>query len=71
MLSAPGTAPIHTVARPAIVRVACPRTRPLEECGFLRVPLDRRFPHGRTIRIYFEHYFRAQRWLPRSRQAAD
>jgi pimeloyl-ACP methyl ester carboxylesterase len=30
----------------------------------VRVPLDRRFPHGRTIRIYFEHYFRARRSRP-------
>ena len=64
MLSTPATAPAHVVARPAIVRVACPRARPLAECGFVRVPLDRRFPHGRTIRIYFEHYFRAQRSAP-------
>jgi pimeloyl-ACP methyl ester carboxylesterase len=64
MLSAPAAAPAHAVARPAIVRVACPRTRPLAECGFVRVPLDRRFPHGRTIRIYFEHYLRKQRSRP-------
>jgi pimeloyl-ACP methyl ester carboxylesterase len=64
MLSTPATAPAHVVARPAIVRVACPRVRPLAECGYVRVPLDRRFPHGRTIRIYFEHYFRAQRSRP-------
>ena len=30
----------------------------------MRVPLDRRHPNGRTIRIYFEHYFRTQRSRP-------
>jgi pimeloyl-ACP methyl ester carboxylesterase len=65
MLSVPVTAPsAHTAPRPAIVRVACPRARPLADCGYVRVPLDRRFPNGRTIRIYFEHYFRTVRTLP-------
>ncbi len=60
------TPPAHVDARPAIVRVACPRTRPLGECGFLRVPLNRRHPNGRTIRIYFERYFRTQRSHPQT-----
>ena len=64
MLSTPAVAPAHAVARPAIVRIACPRARPAAECGFVRVPLDRRFPRGRQIRIYFEHYFRTQRSRP-------
>jgi pimeloyl-ACP methyl ester carboxylesterase len=62
MLSVPADATAHAAPpRPAIVRVACPRTRPAGECGFLRVPLDRRFPHGRKIRVYFERYFRGER----------
>ena len=58
------TPPANLEARPAIVRVACPRSRPAAECGFLRVPLDRRHPDGRRIRIYFERYIRAQRSQP-------
>jgi hypothetical protein len=61
MLSVPVTAPGLGGSRPALVRAACPQARPQAECGFLRVPLYRRFPHGRSIRIYFEHYLRAQR----------
>jgi pimeloyl-ACP methyl ester carboxylesterase len=64
MLSVPADATAHVAPRPAIVRVACPRARPAAECGFVRVPLDRRFPHGRKIRIYFEHYFRRERSRP-------
>ena len=64
MLSVPAAPPVHVVARPAIVQVACPRKRPAAQCGFVRVPLDRRFPNGRTIRIYFERYFRTQRSRP-------
>jgi pimeloyl-ACP methyl ester carboxylesterase len=29
-----------------------------ERCGFVSVPLDRRHPNGRRIKIYFEHYLR-------------
>jgi pimeloyl-ACP methyl ester carboxylesterase len=48
--------------RPAIVRtVACPRSLPGATCGFVGVPLDRRLPDGRRIRIYFEHYPRRDR----------
>ncbi len=64
MLSVQATPAAHVEAGPAIVRVACPRSRPAAECGFLRVPLDRRHPDGRRIRIYFERYFRAQRSQP-------
>ena len=64
MLSAPAVAPAHAVARPAIVRVACPRKRPAAECGFVRVPLNHSFPNGPTIRVYFERYFRRQRSRP-------
>jgi pimeloyl-ACP methyl ester carboxylesterase len=65
MLSVPAHATAHDVApRPALVRVACPRVQPAGECGFVRVPLDRRFPHGRQIRIYFERYYRRERTRP-------
>jgi pimeloyl-ACP methyl ester carboxylesterase len=64
MLSVPARATAHAAPRPAIVRVACPRLRPAGECGFIRVPLDRRFPNGRQIRIYFERYFRRERDRP-------
>jgi pimeloyl-ACP methyl ester carboxylesterase len=53
-------------ARPAIVRSACPRSRPAGACGYLRVPLDRRHPDGRKIRIYFERYFRTERARPQT-----
>ena len=33
-------------------------------CGFVRVPLDRRLPDGRTIRIYFERRSRTERSRP-------
>src|SRR5436305_7680017 len=66
MLSVQVTPPAHVDARPAIARVACPRSRPAAECGFLRVPLDRRHPDGRKIRIYFERYLRSQRSAPRT-----
>jgi pimeloyl-ACP methyl ester carboxylesterase len=61
MLSVQATPPAQASARPAIIRAACPRSRPAAECGFLLVPLDRRHPDGRRIRIYFEHYFRTER----------
>jgi pimeloyl-ACP methyl ester carboxylesterase len=66
MLSVQVTPPAHVDARPAIARMACPRSRLAAECGFLRVPLDRRHPHGRKIRIYFERDFRSQRSAPRT-----
>ncbi|HEY3764576.1 MAG TPA: alpha/beta fold hydrolase [Gaiellales bacterium] len=64
MLSVPADATANVAPRPAIVRVACPRARPAGECGYVRVPLDRRFPNGRQIRIYFERYFRNERARP-------
>jgi pimeloyl-ACP methyl ester carboxylesterase len=66
MLSVQATPAAHVNPRPAIIRAACPRSRPAAECGFVRVPLDRRHPGGRQIRIYFEHYFRARRSGPRT-----
>jgi pimeloyl-ACP methyl ester carboxylesterase len=41
---------------PAIVRTACPRAARGATCGFVRVPLDRRFPDGPAIRVTFERY---------------
>ena len=61
MLSVQAPPLAHTDARPAIVRAACPRSHPPAECGYLRVPLDRRHPDGRRIRIYFERYLRTDR----------
>jgi pimeloyl-ACP methyl ester carboxylesterase len=66
MLSVQATPPAQVSPRPAIIRAACPRSRPAARCGFVRVPLDRRHPDGRKIRIYFEHYFRTQRAGPRT-----
>ncbi len=34
-------------------------------CGYVRVPLDRTKPGGRSIRVYFERYPRRNRELPR------
>jgi pimeloyl-ACP methyl ester carboxylesterase len=51
-------------AAPAIVRTACPGGGAHDVCGFVRVPLDRRLPDGRTIRIYFERRSRADRSRP-------
>ena len=33
-------------------------------CGYVRLPLDRRKPAGKKIRIYFEHYPRSDRERP-------
>ena len=35
------------------------------QCGYVRVPLDRANPDGRSIRVYFERYRRTNRDLPR------
>jgi pimeloyl-ACP methyl ester carboxylesterase len=46
-------------AVPAAVQQApCPHFAAVRHalCGYLRVPLDRRHPNGRKIRIYFEDY---------------
>jgi pimeloyl-ACP methyl ester carboxylesterase len=51
-------------AVPAIVRTACPGRAAHDVCGFLRVPLDRRLPDGRRIRIYFELRSRTDRSRP-------
>src|SRR3954467_7320430 len=53
MAQVPAPAP-HVNAAPAIVRTACPGGAGHDVCGFVRVPLDRKLPDGRTIRIYFE-----------------
>jgi pimeloyl-ACP methyl ester carboxylesterase len=66
MLSVQATPPAQVSVRPAVIRAACPRSRPAAECGFLLVPLDRRHPDGRTIRIYFEHDFRTDASAPRT-----
>ena len=59
----PAPAP-HVNAAPAIVRTACPGGGAHDVCGFVRVPLDRRLPDGRTIRIYFERRSRTERSRP-------
>src|SRR5207344_3478366 len=56
----PAQAP-HVNAAPAIVRTACPGGGAHDVCGFVRVPLDRRLPDGRMIRIYFERRSRTER----------
>jgi hypothetical protein len=35
------------------------------KCGYVRVPLDRAKPDGKTIKVYFERYPRRHRELPR------
>jgi pimeloyl-ACP methyl ester carboxylesterase len=59
----PAPAPDATAA-PAIVRTACPGGSAHDVCGFARLPLDRRLPDGRTIRIYFERRARTDRSRP-------
>jgi pimeloyl-ACP methyl ester carboxylesterase len=59
----PAPAP-HMDAVPAIVRTACPGGGSHDVCGFIRVPLDRRLPDGRRIRIYFERRSRTDRSRP-------
>jgi pimeloyl-ACP methyl ester carboxylesterase len=64
-MSAQVPAPAPTAASaPAIVRTACPGGGAHDVCGFLRVPLDRRLPDGRRIRIYFERRSRTDRSRP-------
>jgi pimeloyl-ACP methyl ester carboxylesterase len=54
---------------PPPIVVACPaearQLRRAAECGYVRVPLDRADPAGKTIRVYFERYPRRSRKLPR------
>src|SRR3954452_4294551 len=59
MAQVPDPAP-HVNAAPAIVRTACPGGAGHDVCGFVRVPLDRKLPDGRTIRIYFERRSRTE-----------
>jgi pimeloyl-ACP methyl ester carboxylesterase len=59
----PAPAP-HADAVPAIVRTACPGGGVDDVCGFVGVPLDRRLPDGRRIRIYFELRSRTDRSRP-------
>ena len=49
---------------PAIIRTACPGGSAHDVCGFVRVPLTRSLPDGRTIRIYFERRSRSDRSRP-------
>jgi pimeloyl-ACP methyl ester carboxylesterase len=59
----PAQAPsVH--AAPAIIRTACPGGSAHDVCGFVRVPLTRSLPDGRTIRIYFERRSRSDRSRP-------
>lgn len=53
---------------PALVERCPAEARALHagvRCGFVRVPLDRSKPAGRTIRVYFERYPRRNRSRPR------
>jgi len=59
----PAPAP-NASAVPAIVRTQCPGGGAHDVCGFIRVPLDRRLPDGRKIRIYFERRSRTDRSRP-------
>jgi pimeloyl-ACP methyl ester carboxylesterase len=59
----PAPAP-NASAVPAIVRTQCPGGAAHDICGYLRVPLDRRLPDGRKIRIYFERRSRTDRARP-------
>ncbi len=49
----------HAQTPPALIRTACPVRRFNAECGFVRAPLNHRLPDGRSVRIYFELYRRA------------
>src|SRR6476469_9665163 len=66
MLRAHAPSSPHVVALAAIVHTPIPGTHPAGECGFLQVPLDRRHPDGRRIKIYFERYFRTDRSQPQT-----
>ena len=61
--------PPLTLPAPRVIQTRCPgEARSLDRranCGFVRVPLDRLNPSGRTIRIYFELYPRRDRSRPR------
>ncbi|HEX2505939.1 MAG TPA: alpha/beta hydrolase [Gaiellaceae bacterium] len=61
MDAAPPPPPIIQAVCPAEARELADRVR----CGHIRVPLDRSNPGGRKIKIYFEHYGRTNRDLPR------
>jgi pimeloyl-ACP methyl ester carboxylesterase len=54
---------------PPPIVVRCPaEARDLHRaatCGFVRVPIDRTKPNGKTIRVYFERYPRRKRDEPR------
>lgn len=56
------------VATPAVAPITCPaEARALAgavRCGFVRVPLDRSGPGGKSIRVYFERYRRSERARP-------
>ena len=64
MLAQP-PAPNVLPATAPITHVACVPAHARERCGFVSVPLDRRHPNGRRIRIYFEQYLRRQTARPR------
>src|SRR5262245_1488080 len=53
---------------PPIVTTCPAEARGLQQaaqCGYVRVPLDRSKPDGRSIRVYFERYRRTKRDQPR------
>jgi pimeloyl-ACP methyl ester carboxylesterase len=55
---------------PPPIVVECPaearRLQRAAQCGYVRVPLDRTKPDGKSIRVYFERYRRQKRELPRT-----
>jgi pimeloyl-ACP methyl ester carboxylesterase len=55
---------VAATSAPKVIRVACSPHHLRERCGFVSVPLDRRHPNGRRIKIYFEHYLRRQTSKP-------
>ena len=58
-------APSLAGTAPGLTQVACAPAYARERCGFLAVPLDRRHPNGRRIKIYFEQYLRRETARPR------
>ncbi len=62
-VSAPAAEHVADTA-PAITTVACAPASARERCGYITVPLDRRHPNGRQIRIHFELHLRKDTSLP-------
>ncbi|MGN6377741.1 MAG: alpha/beta hydrolase [Gaiellales bacterium] len=56
--------PIAHAHAPVVVQTICPWQVHHAQCGWVRVPLDRRLPNGKQIRIYFERYQRSDASTP-------